>query len=133
MMRILFLFLVGLMLLGTSAQAQQAEPDIYLQKDLTKDVQFPGGHEAMMKFFEDNMVYPPAAKEQGKEGSVFVRLIIDKNGAIYSSEIAMAFHPLFEDEALRLVMSMPNWIPAEINGQQVATTKMISIPFKLNP
>lgn len=133
---------VSASLLGTPACSQnpKAAP-VVVQKDTTKRVlvgaieqmpQFPGGGGALMKFIEQEMVYPPAAVEQRLQGRVIVSFTIARDGRITNVKTLKSVHPLLDDEALRIVSKMPRWLPGKQMGNAVDTKFTLPITFKLD-
>lgn len=92
---------------------------------------FPGGEEAMKKYLTDNMKYPEMAKENGVEGIVNVAFTVKADGSIGSIKIVRMIDPDLEQEAIRLVKSMPKWTPADENGTPVDATATVAVPFIL--
>ena len=95
-----------------------------------EDAQFHGGDEAMFNFIRDNVKYPLLAKEAGIQGKVYVEFIVNKDGSLSEIEIARGVHKTLDDEALRVVKLMPNWIPGEQRGKKVRFLFTLPINFK---
>lgn len=92
---------------------------------------FPGGDVACMKWMSNNIKYPAEAVEKEIEGRVIVAFVITKEGKITNAEIATSADPLLDAEALRVIRSMPDWIPAKHNGQNVGTKFSLPVTFRL--
>lgn len=92
---------------------------------------FPGGEEAMKKYIADNLKYPEMAKENGIEGIVNVAFTVKADGSVGSIKIVRMIDPDLEQEAIRLVKTMPKWTPADEGGTPVEATATIAIPFIL--
>ncbi|NDW19487.1 energy transducer TonB [Dysgonomonas sp. 216] len=93
---------------------------------------FPGGRRELMKFLQKNLKYPAMAAENGIEGRVIVRFVVSKTGAISNAQVIKGFDPACDNEAVRVVNEMPNWIPGSQNGQSVAVYFTLPVHFKLN-
>lgn len=93
--------------------------------------QFAGGEAAMYKWLNDNIVYPPAAAEEGVSGRVVVEFVVGKDGSISNVRVVRSRHTALDKEALRVVKAMPNWIPGRNNGQPVKVTYTLPVTFKL--
>lgn len=65
------------------------------------------------------------------EGRVFVRIVISKDGKVKKPDIIKSLSPEADKEALRLVMSMPDWTPAKRNGENVNVYYYLPITFRL--
>lgn len=92
---------------------------------------FPGGEAAMYQWLRNNIVYPPAASEEGIQGRVVVEFVVGKDGSITNARVVRTRHPALDKEALRVIKAMPNWIPGRNNGQPVKVTYTLPVTFKL--
>ena len=93
--------------------------------------QFPGGKEAMDSFIKSHIQYPAAAKDNGIEGVVNVSFVVNTDGSIGTIKIVRLIDPDLEQEAIRLVKTMPAWTPAEKGGAPEKSTVEIPIVFEL--
>lgn len=83
------------------------------------------------KYLGKNMTYPKLGRKAKIEGKVIVRFIVDEDGAIAEPKITTGLGGEFDDEALRVVSEMPNWIPGYQNGYAVRVYFTLPINFKL--
>lgn len=83
------------------------------------DPSFPGGDVACMKWLSENVKYPAEAVEKGIKGKVIVQFVVTKDGKITDAE------------ALRAIRSMPDWEPAQRDGQNIAVKYSLPIAFSL--
>ncbi|MFT4169231.1 MAG: energy transducer TonB [Dysgonomonas sp.] len=93
--------------------------------------QFPGGEAELMKYINNNIKYPPIAAENGIEGRVVVRFVVEKNGKVSDINILRSVDPSLDKEAARVIRSMPTWIPGMQNGRNVAVYYTLPVLFKL--
>lgn len=93
---------------------------------------FPGGEVALMKFIGDSIRYPKDAKEKGLQGKVITSFIVKADGTVSEVKIIRGISRSLDDEALRVIKSLPDFIPAELDGKKVAVSYMIPINFALN-
>ena len=93
--------------------------------------QFPGGEAAMQEYLAKNIKYPAIAAENGIEGVVVVRFVVSKTGEIQDVEVLAPVDRALDDEAKRVIRSMPKWIPGKQNGNNVAVYFTAPIRFKL--
>ena len=93
--------------------------------------QFPGGPAALMEFLSKNVKYPQEAYKNGIQGRVIVTFVINKDGSISDAKVVKSVAPQLDEEALRVVHSMPNWIPGRQNGEPVNVKYTVPITFKL--
>jgi len=92
----------------------------------------PKFYEDLNKYISDNIQYPDSAKKNNIHGTVYISFIIEKNGSISSiSVLRSSSHISLDNEAKRLISTMPNWTPGEQNRKAVRVQYMIPIQFKL--
>ncbi|MBR5911171.1 MAG: M56 family metallopeptidase [Bacteroidales bacterium] len=94
--------------------------------------EFPGGVEAMMNYIAENVKYPEKAKEKGISGRVFVGFIVEKDGSVTSAKVLRGIGGDCDEEAARVISSMPKWKPGKQKGEPVRVSYQIPINFKLN-
>jgi protein TonB len=92
--------------------------------------EFPGGQEALLKYLAQ-CPYPPIARENDIEGTVYVRFVIDKNGQVTNVEIARGADKILNEAALNHVKKMPAWKPGKQRGKPVRVQYVVPIRFKL--
>lgn len=93
--------------------------------------EFNGGHEKLVDYLSDNLVYPEDARRQGIEGTVYVRFTIQKDGSVADAELLKGIDRKCDAEALRVVKSSPPWEPGTQNGKIVKVQMVLPIKFKL--
>ena len=93
--------------------------------------QFPGGPAALMEYLSKNVRYPEEAHKKGVQGRVIVTFVIEKDGSISDANVVKSVDSQIDAEALRVVNSMPNWIPGGQNGEPVRVKYTVPITFKL--
>ena len=94
--------------------------------------EFPGGMKEMMKFIQNSLKYPEAAKAAGVEGKAFVQFVVKADGSIEIVEIMRSSGDASLDaEALRVVKAMPKWRPAMNKGKAVNVKFVLPVVFKL--
>jgi len=91
---------------------------------------FPGGEKKLKEFIKNNLIYPEAAKQHKIQGRVYVRFVITKNGTIERSEIIKGIDPECDKEALRIVNSMPFFMPGRQNGVNICVHYILPITFE---
>ena len=92
---------------------------------------FPGGLEELYKWIDNNVQYPAVARENGIEGRVILKFIVEKDGSLSDSIVIHSVHPMVDREALRLVGQMPKWNPGKRAGIPVRVRYCLPIKFKL--
>ncbi len=93
--------------------------------------QFPGGDGALMKYIADHLKYPPVAMENNIQGRVVIQFVVTKTGKIGEVKVARSKDPDLDKEAVRVVKTLPDFIPGKMNGQSVNVWYTLPITFKL--
>lgn len=94
--------------------------------------EFPGGPEGLMKYINDNIVYPQSCIEAGIEGRVYYSFVIEKDGSISTIKLLRGIHRDIDKEAFRVLKSMPKWKPGEMgNGRKVRVRFNVPVSFRL--
>ncbi|MBK7946810.1 MAG: energy transducer TonB [Flavobacteriales bacterium] len=122
---------------GRRAVTRRADVDVEEQDPDTVFViaeempTFPGGQEAMMKFIGSKIRYPKEAVDNGIQGTVFVTFVVERDGSITGVKTLRGIGSGCDEEALRVVQSMPKWIPGKQRGKEVRVQYNLPIRFKL--
>ncbi|GAB5417246.1 MAG: hypothetical protein Crog4KO_21120 [Crocinitomicaceae bacterium] len=96
------------------------------------EAEFPGGVEALMKYMNDNLVYPEVSKQMQEQGKVYLSFVIEKDGSITNIKVERSISKNLDREAKRLIRNMPNWKPAQMDGQVVCRSRMrLPVVFRL--
>ena len=93
--------------------------------------EFPGGMGELMKFLAVNIKYPPLAKESGIQGRVFINFVVEPNGSISNVKVLRGIGGGCDEEAVRVVESMPNWKPGKQRGKSVRVSYNLPVKFTL--
>jgi TonB family protein len=99
------------------------------------DPTYKGGEEALTKYLNEHIQYPEAAKKRGVEGTVFVDFVIAEDGSVrevvVNDAVGEQVDPDLRNEAIRLVKSMPKWVPGRQRGKAVDVKFSLPITFQL--
>lgn len=131
MKKLLIFLILGFTALTTSRAQNTDTPCGKVYQVVEQMPQFPGGQSAMMKFIADSLRYPSVVCTGGVEGRIVVRFVVDCKGNIVNPLVVRSVDPLLDREAIRLVKSMPKWIPGKQNGKPVSVVYFVPITFKL--
>ncbi len=93
--------------------------------------QFPGGDVALLKYISDHIKYPTIAMENNVQGKVVVQFVVTRDGSIGEVKVARGKDPDLDKEAVRVVKTLPKFIPGKMNGQAVNVWYTLPINFKL--
>ena len=94
--------------------------------------EFPGGEVALRNYIAENVDYPVLAQENDIQGTVFIRFIVTKSGSVKDVQIIRGYHELLDEEALRVVKTLPNFKPGSQRGKAVSVWYTVPITFELN-
>ena len=90
---------------------------------------FPDGEEKLKEYLKENVVYPQEAREAGIKGKVFVAFVVETDGKLSNVYVLRGIGGGCDEEAMRVVQSMPNWEPATQRGKAVRMIYMLPIAF----
>ncbi len=109
----------------------QIDKDEIVFESVEQEPQFPGGNHALFQYISNHLKYPSTAAEIGIQGRVVVKFVVTKTGAIGDVRVVRKVHPDLDAEAIRVVKSLPNFIPGTMNGYPVNVWFTAPIQFKL--
>lgn len=93
---------------------------------------FPGGERALIQYIANNLKYPKEAASQNIEGKVYIRFVVSETGSVENAEVLRSLNKYCDQEAIRVIESMPKWIPGQQNKTLVPVYYVVPIMFKLN-
>lgn len=96
-----------------------------------ENAEFPGGEDARVAFMQKNLKYPPLARENGIEGTVYLSFVVGKDGNIREVSVRRGIGFGCDEEAVRVVKMMPAFKPAKQNGRPVDVYFNMPIRFVL--
>lgn len=85
----------------------------------------------MLAFIYDNLQYPEEALSLKTEGMVVVQFIIEADGTVTNATIVRDIGNGCGDEAVRIVKSMPAFIPGKLDGLPVRVKYFLPVKFKI--
>lgn len=92
---------------------------------------FPGGEAELFKYLGKNTKYPQMATDAGISGVVYVTFVVDKDGKIRDAKVLRGIGGGCDEEAIRVVKSMPSWKPGKQRGKAVTVQYNLPIRFTL--
>ncbi len=93
--------------------------------------QMPAFRGALQKYLAEQLEYPTIAKENGIQGTVVIQFVVNAEGKITNPFIAKDIGGGCGEEALRVVRSMPEWLPGKQRGVPVKVQMNLPVKFKL--
>ena len=114
----------------TNMQTKQSDSKVFVAVEVMP--KFKGGESAMMEFLTMNMKYPQAAVKAKLQGRAIVGFIVRKDGTISDVHITKsAGYAVLDEEAMRVVKSMPAWEPGKQKGKPINVKYFVPITFRL--
>jgi len=113
-----------------NTDTQVIEPEIFYVVE--EEPTFPGGYEKLAEYLSNEITYPQVARESGIQGIVYVDFIIEPNGGITNVKAKRGIGGGCDEEAIRVVKNMPNWLPGKQRGIPVRVQINLPIKFILN-
>lgn len=108
----------------SSNTSQESQEKVY---DVVEEMpSFPGGQLALMQY-----LYPFEAQENGVQGRVIINFVVEDDGSISHVKVAKSADPALDREAMRVVETMPKWIPGKQNGECVRVRYSVPVVFRL--
>ena len=92
---------------------------------------YPGGDQKLMEFIAKGIKYPQIARETGIQGRVFVGFVVEPDGSVSNVKVLRGIGGGCDEEAMRVVKSMPKRKPAKQRGKAVRVSYMLPVNFKL--
>lgn len=89
------------------------------------------GFPALYQYFSDELTYPDELRADSIKGTVEVYFVISTEGTAEKFKIVKSLNPLMDQEALRVMKSMPAWYPAKRWGEPVKTNLTLPLTFKI--
>jgi protein TonB len=91
--------------------------------------QFPGGFQAMYEYIKDNLKYTDIAKKANITGTIYIEFTVEKDGRLTDVHVVRGIGGGLDEEAVRVIESMPKWEPARQGGIPVKVKYQIPINF----
>jgi len=101
-------------------------PEKFIIKTITKT-----GEEGLIAYLNRNIKYPLIAEENGIQGRVVCTFVVERDGSITDVKVLKSVDPSLDREAVRVVRSMPRWIPGKQKGSPVRVKFTMPVTFRL--
>lgn len=115
---------------NTQPVTKTTEQEIYQVVEIMPS--FPGGNELLLDYISKALKYPQEALEKGIQGRVFVGFIVEPDGSISNVKVQRGIGSGCDEEAVRVIKSMPKWEPGKQRGHTVRVSHQLPVNFKLN-
>jgi len=85
-----------------------------------------------MMYIQENSHYPDSAMANGIFGTVFVGFVVNKKGNVQDVAVLREVDPLLDAEAVRVVSSLPKFIPGKQRGKAVNVRYVFPVKFSIH-
>ena len=102
-----------------------------IYKSVERMPSFPGGDAALMKYINSHIQYPANALKNKVQGYVILQFVVTKTGEIGTIKVARSVDKDLDNEAIRIVKSLPRFTPGRQNGRVVSVWYTLPVTFKL--
>ncbi len=93
--------------------------------------QYATGEAGLADFISRTLRYPAQARQAGVQGRILCTFVVASDGSVSNIEVVDGENQALNDEAVRVLSLMPNWIPGENNGEKVNVRCLLPIDFVL--
>lgn len=112
---------------NTNEKKSEETPIVIVEEQAS----FEQGLPALYKWLGANIKYPSQCRQNGIEGKVIVRFIVEKDGTVTAPQVVRGVHTLLDNEAIRVMNLMPKWKPGKQRGNAVRSYFTLPIKFTL--
>ena len=113
----------------TKASAPETEGEKYVMVEEMPE--FPGGEKEMMTWISSNVKYPPEAVKNKISGLVLVSFTVSGTGKVQNVKTVRGVTPALDEEAVRVIKSMPDWKPGRQQGKPIDVEYTVPVQFML--
>ena len=93
--------------------------------------EFQGGRSALIRYIHSNLKYPSVAQKQRIKGNVVCSFIINEDGSVSDVKLEKSVYIFLDDEALRVLRTMPKWKPGKKDGKSIKVKCYVPVVFEL--
>lgn len=116
--------------MGTTAEGRKAYMEVYEYDYVSEKPCFPGGDWKLVEFINATRQYPKKAYDAGVQGRVTCSFVVNADGSISHIHVIKSVEDSLNEEAIRILAAMPDWIPGSLEGRPVPVRVIRSIPFR---
>ena len=113
---------------GTSAPVEE-EAKVY--NVVEQMPSFPGGEAALLKYVNTHIKYPAIAQEQEISGVVVLRFVVKEDGSVGEVIVQKSLEKHCDEEAVRVVKSLPRFIPGKQQGKAVRVWYTLPVRYSI--
>lgn len=114
---------------GMESMSEEAGGVDMIYDKANQQPSFPGGTSALAQYLHDNVVYPSSANAKNVHGRVVVSFVVELDGSLSNVTVISPLDPDLDKEAIRLVQSMPRWVPGYNDDEPVRVRYRVPVLF----
>lgn len=127
-----FQFICGITLAQEeNSKSKTADSEEFIYVIIDEPAEYPGGNAAMKQFIKENLKCPEVALKNNVQGKCHLRFVITKEGIVSNVKVVLGVPgcPECDAEAIRVLKSMPKWIPAKADGENEDCVFSVPVSF----
>lgn len=97
-----------------------------------RNAEYPGGIDALKSFITANLEYPRQARQEKREGTVYVQFEVSETGRIANIKVLRGVCKELDEAAINIIKKMPDWKPAKQDGKSITSIYTLPIKYKLD-
>ena len=106
--------------------------DGYICVQYEKWPEFPGGQQEMLKYIQENLIYPKLALKKQIQGRSICQFIVEKDGSISHIQVVRSSgNKSLDRAAIRVIKTMPKWTSGRLQGKIVRTYYTLPVNFRI--
>lgn len=114
-----------------SGQSQAGDESVTPYFAVDEMPTYPGGTAALYKFIGSKIIYPHNAQSRGIQGKVVIKFCVTAQGGISQISVLKGIDPDIDNEAVRVVKTIPSFNPGKKDGVAVPVWYMLPITFTI--
>jgi len=121
----------------TTPAVSTSDPDPVIPAEIQpfinvdENPEFPGGMPALMKYLGENIIYPEEARNINVQGRVILKFVVKPDGSVDRIEVLSGIDQLLNNEAVRVVKTLPKFKPGRQGGVPVPVWFVLPVLFKI--
>lgn len=104
--------------------------EVYEYDYVSEKPTFPGGTQKLISFINENRKYPAEAYKKGIQGRVTCSFVVNPDGSISHVSVLRGVEASLNQEAVRIMSKMPEWLPGKLDGHTVPVRVVWAVPFR---
>ena len=93
---------------------------------------FQGGDLSKFRnWVQDNVKYPQIALENGIQGNVVIKFVVEKDGKLSNIQVLQSPDKTLSDAAVQVLQKSPKWKPGKQRNKPVRVTYTLPVSFKI--